>query len=107
MLLAANARHVFLYTYQARQHFHKAIYPGFRHVRKIRLLFGHVWNNRLKKNTVIIGFGSRFSCPFVKEILCIEVNLLTVDCLLAAACYKKNCSGNSQVSLHNFIEKML
>ena len=64
-----------------------------------QLLFGHVWNNRLKKNTVIFGF--------VKELLCIEVNLLTVDCLLAAACYKKNCSGNSQVSLHTFIEKML
>ena len=72
-----------------------------------QLLFGHVWNNRLKKNTVIFGFGSRFCCPFVKELLCIEVNLLTVDCLLAAACYKKNCSGNSQVSLHTFIEKML
>lgn len=61
----------------------------------------------LKKNTVIFGFVSRFSCPFVKELFCIEINLLTVDCLLAAACYKKNCSGNSQVPWHNFIEKML
>ena len=61
----------------------------------------------LKKNTVIFGFGSRFSCPFVKELFCIEINLLTVDCLLAAACDKKNCSGNSQVSLHYFTEKML
>ena len=36
MLLAANARHVFLYRHQSRHHFRKAIYPGFRHVRKIR-----------------------------------------------------------------------
>lgn len=35
MLLAANARRVFLYRHQARQHFRKAIYPGFRRVRKI------------------------------------------------------------------------
>lgn len=69
-----------------------------------RLLFSTALRACLEQSTWF-WFGSRFCCPFVKEVLCVEVNLLTVDCLLTAACYKKNCSGNSQVSLHSFIEK--
>ena len=118
MLLAANAGMYFCTGTNLVNTFVKLFTQGLDMLEKFgrqflvndypfQLLFRHVWNNRLKKNTVIFGFGGRFSCPFAKELSCIEINLLTVDCLLAAACYKKNCSGNSQVPLHNFIEKTL